>query len=110
MLRIKNLRKENNFSQRTLAKKIGSSQKSVDYWEKELSEPTAGFIVKLADCFGCTTDYLLGREDDYGNVNVNSDLSEKEKWLLSVFQSLSETAKTELTHYAEFLSSRESTV
>ncbi len=52
MLRIKSLRTENNFSQRALAERIGSSQKAVDYWEKEKSEPTAKFICALADCFG----------------------------------------------------------
>lgn len=104
MLRIKNLRTEHNLSQRALAQKIGSSQKSVDYWEKNLSEPTAGFIIALADCFGCSADYLLGREDDYGNVNINSDLSEKEKFLLERYQALGESAREELLHYAEFLS------
>ncbi|MDE7296552.1 MAG: helix-turn-helix domain-containing protein, partial [Clostridia bacterium] len=34
MLRLKTLRVENNLSQRAVALKIGSSQKSVDYWEK----------------------------------------------------------------------------
>ncbi|MDE6618003.1 MAG: helix-turn-helix domain-containing protein, partial [Clostridiales bacterium] len=83
MLRIKTLRKEQSLSQRALAQKIGSSQKSIDYWEKEKAEPTAKFICALADCFGCSTDFLLGREDDFGNVNVQSDLSAGENKLLS---------------------------
>ena len=66
MNRIKTLRMENDMSQRTLAGKIGCSQKSVDYWEKGLSEPTAGFICALADCFSCSADYLLGLEDELG--------------------------------------------
>lgn len=103
MLRIYSLRKEHNLSQRALAQKIGSSQKSVDYWEKGKSEPTSGFIIAIADCFGCTTDYLLGREDDYGNVNINSDLSESEVYLLARFNGLSAERKNELIRFAEFL-------
>lgn len=103
MLRIKSLRKENNLSQRALAQKIGSSQKAVDYWEKGISEPTAGFIVALADCFGCSTDYLLSREDDYGNININSELSEAENYLLARYRNLPQERKAELVHYAEFL-------
>lgn len=103
MLRIKSLRKENNLSQRALAQKIGSSQKAVDYWEKGISEPTAGFIVALADFFGCSTDYLLSREDDYGNININSELSEAENYLLARYRSLPQERKAEFVHFAEFL-------
>lgn len=108
MLRLKSLRTENNLSQRAVALKIGSSQKSVDYWEKGLSEPTAGFLVKLADCFHCTVDYLLGREDDLGNVNIDSDLSESEKILLGRLRSLPKDKQRELQRFAEFLWQSES--
>lgn len=107
MLRIKSLRTKNNFSQRALAERIGSSQKAVDYWEKEKSEPTAKFICALADCFGCSADYLLGREDDFGNVNVNSDLTERENLLLSVYRRLNENGKDHAVRFWEYLLSQE---
>lgn len=101
--RIKMLRKENNYSQSALAEKIKSSQKIIDYWEEGASEPKASFIVALADCFGVSTDYLLGREDDFGNVNVNSDLSDEEKTLFQAFRALSKNDKKTLIRFAEFL-------
>ncbi len=103
MNRIKNLRLENDMSQRTLAGKIGCSQKSVDYWEKGLSEPTAGFICALADCFACSTDYLLGREDDFGIVRIEGRLTEDERKILSYYETLSEPYRRELLSYGEFL-------
>lgn len=103
MLRIKTLRMENNLSQRSLALKIGSSQKSVDYWEKGVSEPTAGFLIALANCFGCSVDYLLGREDDFGNVNLDCDLTEAEKTLLKSFRGLSKQKREELLRFSDFL-------
>lgn len=106
MTRIRALRKEQNMSQRTLADKIGASQKSVDYWEKEQAEPTAKFICALADCFGCSIDFLLGREDDFGNVNVQSDLSEQEKRLLSDFRRLDENDREQIGCFAQFLLAR----
>ncbi len=106
MNRIKNLRLENDMSQRALAGKIGCSQKSVDYWEKGLSEPTAGFICALADCFACSADYLLGREDDFGVVRIDGQLTEEERKLLAVYDALSEPLRRELLNYAEYLSSR----
>ncbi len=101
--RIKALRLENNLSQNALAKKIKSSQKIIDYWEEGASEPKATFIVALADCFGVTTDYLLGREDDLGNVNVNSDLSEEEKKILQDFRSANKIDRQLILRFLEFL-------
>lgn len=62
-VRIKELRKEKGLTQCNLAKAVGVSQKAVDYWERGVNEPKAGYIVRLADFFDVTADYLLGRED-----------------------------------------------
>lgn len=61
--RIKELRQEKNLSQSVLAQKIGVSQKAIDYWERGINEPKATYIVRLADFFDVSTDYLLGREN-----------------------------------------------
>ncbi len=63
MERIKELRQEKGFSQTTLAKAIGVSQKAIDYWERGVNEPKASYILALADFFEVSTDYLLGRKD-----------------------------------------------
>ena len=59
---IKELRLERGLSQAALAKSIGVSEKAIDYWERGVNEPKATYIVLLADFFGVTTDFLLGRE------------------------------------------------
>ena len=61
--RLLELRQERNMSQAELAKEIGVSYAIVCYWETDRSEPTAINIVKLADYFNVTADYLLGRVD-----------------------------------------------
>ena len=60
--RIYELRKEKNISQSILAKAIGVTQKAIDFWEKDINEPKASYIVALAKFFNVTTDYLLGLE------------------------------------------------
>lgn len=60
---IKELRKDKKISQQALAEKIGVSQKAIDYWERGVNEPKATYIVKLADFFGVSTDFLLGRDN-----------------------------------------------
>jgi len=61
--RIKELREEKQLSQAALAQMIGVSQKAIDYWERGVNEPKASYIIKLADFFGVSADYLLGREN-----------------------------------------------
>lgn len=61
---IKELRTEKGISQSALAKAIGVSQKAIDYWEREISEPKASYIVRLADFFDVSSDFLLGRRND----------------------------------------------
>ena len=59
--RLKDLRNERGISQAQLAKTLGVSFGIVCYWETDRSEPTAPNLVKIADYFGVSVDYLLGR-------------------------------------------------
>lgn len=61
--RLKELRQERNLSQTALAQIIGVSQKAIDYWERAINEPKATYIMRLADYFDISADYLLGREN-----------------------------------------------
>ena len=61
--RIKELRLEKEMSLLDLAKAIGVDKHTIIYWEKEINEPKANYIVKLAKFFNVTTDYLLGLEE-----------------------------------------------
>ena len=106
MLRIKQLRQENNLSQRALAKKINANQKTVNFWERGESEPSAGFIIALADFFECSADYVLGREDDLGSVNVMRGLSEDEREMLELFAKLNKKECEEVKNYASYLISK----
>ena len=63
--RLKELRAEKGISQEKLAKELQLSKAIICYWETDQSEPTAPNIVKVADRFGVTADYLLGRTDNY---------------------------------------------
>ena len=69
-------------------KVIGTSQRNIGRWENNENEPSYSQVVKLADFFGCSIDYLVGREDDFGNVPVKSNLSAQEQELLSAFNKL----------------------
>ena len=61
--RLKELRMEAGISQRTLANAINATQKAVDFWEKGINEPKLSFLIKLAQYFNVSIDYLAGLED-----------------------------------------------
>lgn len=61
--RFYELRKERGLSQAAVAKKLGVSFSVVCYWETDRSEPTAPNLVKIADFFEVSVDYLLGRAE-----------------------------------------------
>ena len=60
--KIKELRISESLSQAQLAKNIGVSQKAIDYWERDINQPKASYIVAMADFFDVSCDYLLGRQ------------------------------------------------
>ncbi len=68
--RLKDLRKYSELSMMQVATAIGASDASICKWENGDAEPKAGYIVKLASFFGCSTDYLLGVTDEFGNVGA----------------------------------------
>jgi len=61
--RLREIRQERNISVFGLAEKLGVSHASISRWENNQSDITGENLVKVADFFGVTTDYLLGRTD-----------------------------------------------
>ena len=55
------LRKEKKISQRTAAADLEVSQALLSHYENGLREPGLGFVVRAADYYGVSCDYLLGR-------------------------------------------------
>ena len=90
--RLKELRTENGLTMKQLADEIEVSNAAVCKWENGLTEPKASFIVKIAEHFNCSTDFLLGLCDDFGNnarPENQSYHSKDEQELLRVFKKLS---------------------
>ena len=56
------LRKQHKMTQREVAKILDISQPSYIRYENGTSEPTIENLIKLADLFDVSLDYLCGRE------------------------------------------------
>ena len=55
------LRKERGFSQKSVASDLGISQALLSHYEKGIRECGLDFLVRAADYYGVSCDYLLGR-------------------------------------------------
>lgn len=67
---LKHLRKSNNLTQKELGSRIGLSKAVVSKYENGMGYPTFDVLVRIAQYFGVTTDYLLG-VDTGKTVNVS---------------------------------------
>ena len=106
MLRLKSLREERNLSQLDVAKGIETSQRNIGRWESGSNEPSSSFVIKLANFFNCSADYLLGREDDFGVINSKPgavSFTREQSELLAVFDLLPVEQQREVIGFAKAL-------
>lgn len=61
--RLKELREEKNISLEKLSKAVGIGTSSLSRWENQQADVKGSQLDVLADFFGVTVDFLLGRED-----------------------------------------------
>lgn len=61
--RIKKIRIDAGESQAAMGERLGVAQRTIAGWEKGTRQPNADMIVKIAETYQITTDYLLGRTD-----------------------------------------------
>ena len=103
----KSLRKENGLSQVQLAEALNVSKACISMIEIGKNDPTANTLLKYADFFQCSTDYLLGREDDLGNITIHTEkpapLPQDEQTLLNNFRKLPEDLRHRAAVYMQNL-------
>ena len=91
-MRLKELRIEKGLTQWDVAKGIETGQSNIGRWERDEVLPTSDFIIKLADFFQVSTDYLLEREDDFGNISIEKNapqITSEELQIIEDFRALS---------------------
>ena len=59
--RLKALRTENHLRQDQVARLVNVEKSSISMYETGMRQPSYTTLVRLADVFNVTTDYLLGR-------------------------------------------------
>ena len=104
------LRKEKGLSQVQLAEALNISKACISMIEIGKNEPTANTLLKYADFFQCSTDYLLGREDDFGNITIHTEkpapLPPDTQELVNIYQALSPAHRSQILEYARYFAEK----
>lgn len=79
---IKKLRVARGMNQVEFARMLGVSKQCVSNWENDNVMPSVEMLVRIADFFKVTTDYLLGRNEE-SRIDVSS-LTDEQKSHISL--------------------------
>lgn len=100
MMRIKELREDKKENQQKLAMLLNVSQTMISRYELEQAYLDVEMLIKLAQHFGVSVDYLIGVSESKLPY-TKSNLSEQEQQMLFLFKRLSKTQKEKAVSYIE---------
>ena len=84
--RIAELRESRNMTQLSLSLKVGLTQESISAIETGKTTPKLITLMHIADFFGCSLDYIIGKTDIKRLLFEKSSLSSHEQYLLDNFK------------------------
>lgn len=61
--RLKEIRLEKNVTRKSLALNLEVSERLISYWENDERECSFEMLIKIAEFFDVSIDYLLGRTE-----------------------------------------------
>ncbi len=70
--RIRDLRSKSGLSGEEFGKLFGVSRNTVSVWERGRNHPNNDVLLRIADYFNVSLDYLMGRTD-VKNIAIESD-------------------------------------
>ena len=102
---LKTLLSQNNVTQQQLATHLNTTQQTVSRWINGSNQPDFYMLIKIADFFYCSIDFLMGREDDFGIVQSSApSLTTFESEMLSLFRKLNTQDQNKAIGYLYALS------
>lgn len=102
-MNLKELRNKKNLSQSQAADALGISLRAYQNYEYGQREPNIEMIFKLADFYGVTTDYLLGRDtgepEPLDQLAAEFNMTALEKKIVENYLSLPESMRGDLMEF-----------
>ena len=104
MNHLKEIRERKKLTQVRLSIDMEVSQELISQYEKGVSLPTVSNLIKLANFFNCSTDYLLGLTKNPKKIISFTENELEKQMLLEKYNSLSTQNKEHLLSYLDYLS------
>ena len=79
--RLRKARKNAGVSLGKIQYKTGIGETKLYHWEKDINPPTFEGVIKLAELYGCSLDYLAGNEVEKMRIDVD-----KRKYYIEIDQ------------------------
>ena len=89
-MNLKEIRQKRNFTQKDVADHLNCSTVAYSRYENGTRQPSIEVLLKMADLFGVTVDFLLGRQ-----IAEDSTLSAYELELILAARNADERARTD---------------
>ena len=106
MNRIRELRKGKKLTQAKLCDNIKIAQPTLSGYENGVTEPDNETLFKIADFFGVSVDYLLGRDSEQQEKTPPVELTEGEKNLMDLIVQLTDEETQELSNFVDYILSK----
>lgn len=100
---LRKLRNKKDLSQKKLAENLFVSQQTVAKWETDQATPNPETLIKIADFFNVTVDYLVGKRTTVEDNHLN----DFQFALYGEVKELSEGQKKDVLNFIKFIKSQE---
>ena len=91
---LKKSREATGLTQAQVADKLGISDGTYKNYEQGKREPNNSLLCRIADIFGVTTDYLLGREQQISQlVKLNLNVKVNDEKFIELYSTLPDEVK-----------------
>lgn len=110
--KIENLMQENNLTANKLAIACKLQNNTFTYWKNGKTKPTIDALIRIADYFNVSIDYLVGRESakqTIQNTNINNQ-NDDLKQFIQLWEQMDEFQKASVTGYAQGLINKDLTI
>ena len=85
--RLEELIREKGMDNKTFAREVGVPESCISYFINSLRMPTITTLVKIADYFNCSADYVLGiTENTNSSFKVCPPFSERLQYLIEFYK------------------------
>lgn len=100
--KLRELRKKNHVTQAKLANYLNLDASSVAKYESGKVTPSPDVLLKIAQYFGVSVDYLLGKDSDSNRSQEDAELEKFQFALFGTHEEITDEIMEDVKAYARF--------